>query len=494
MNLLTLILYIGIAAAVLTVIVGLLRKGHKSWIMTFLQNFCGILFIISGFVKAIDPMGTAFKMEQYFAEFEYTFAESGMSFLSPLFPALSSVSLFFSIAMIVFEIVLGVMLLLGHKSKLTAWLFLLLVLFFTMLTGFTFLTGYVPSGVNFFSFSDWGPYTASNMRVTDCGCFGDFIKLVPKTSFFKDLVLLVPAFYFVFRHRDMHQLFTPKARMIIVALSTVAVTLFCVRNSMWDLPVIDFRPFKVGTDLYAKKTAEEEAAINVKITDWKLQHKTTGEVVIVPDAEYMAELKKMDASKYPKSDWTVVDQIKTKPAIEATKVSEFSIMSPDGFDVAEDILTDSGNVFLIVAYKLKGEAGQQEITLQDTTWSMDTISFSKDSAVVVRAIDTIVTKTGTIEVYDWDPEYVKKYTEKVNPLMEDVMKQGAKVYAAAGGAGTEKLASFKEATGAPYDWYEADDILLKTIIRSNPGVVHIRGGKVIDMWHIRHLPKTLPLN
>src|SRR5688572_33274483 len=113
MNLLTLVLYIGIAAAVLTVLVGLIKKGHKSWIMTFLQNFCGILFIISGFVKAIDPIGTAFKMEQYFAEFQYTFAETGMSFIAPLFPALSSISLFFSIFIIVFEIVLGLMLLLG---------------------------------------------------------------------------------------------------------------------------------------------------------------------------------------------------------------------------------------------------------------------------------------------------------------------------------------------------------------------------------------------
>lgn len=489
MNLLTLVLYIGIAAALLTVIIGLIKKGHKSWIMTFLQNFCGILFIISGLVKAIDPIGTAYKMEQYFAEFQYTFAETGMSFIAPLFPALSSISLFFSIFMIVFEIVLGVMLLLGYKSKLTSWLFLLLVLFFTVLTGFTFLTGYVPSGVNFFSFGQWGSYTASNMRVTDCGCFGDFIKLVPKTSFFKDLVLLVPAFYFVFRHRDMHELFTPKARMAIIGLSTIAATGFCIWNSMLDLPVVDFRPFKVGTDLYAKKTAEEEAAANVKVLALVLKNKNTGEVKEIEYDVYMKEW-----AKYPKEEWETIDKKTSELTVQPTKVSEFSIMSPDGFDVAEDILTDSGDVFLIVAYKLKGETGQQEVTLQDTTWRTDTITYDNDSMVVVKAIDTIVTKTGTAEVYNWDPAYIKKYTEKVNPLMDDVMKQGAVVYAAAGGAGTEKLASFKAATGADYDWYEADDILLKTIIRSNPGVVHIRGGKVMDMWHIRHLPKTLPLN
>ena len=89
---------------------------------------------------------------------------------------------------------------------------------------------------------------------------------------------------------------------------------------------------------------------------------------------------------------------------------------------------------------------------------------------------------------------MEDYKTGVNVLMEDVMKQGAKVYAMAGGAGEAKLASFKAAIGSTYDWYEADDILLKTIIRSNPGVVHIKGGKVINMWHIRHLPESVPLN
>jgi uncharacterized membrane protein YphA (DoxX/SURF4 family) len=489
MTLLTLILYIAVAAAILTGIIGLIKKGHKHWLMTFLQNFTGVLFIISGLVKAIDPMGTAFKMEQYFTEFEYTFKETAFSFLAPLFPFLSNISLVFSVVMIVFEIVLGLMLLLGHKSKLTSWAFLLLVLFFTMLTGFTFLTGYVPSGVNFFDFSAWGPYTETNMRVTDCGCFGDFIKLVPKISFFKDLVLLVPAFYFIFRHRDMHQLFTPKIRAWIIGVSTIALMLFCLRNFYWGLPVVDFRPFKVGTDLYQKKTQEEEAAASVKITGWKLQNKKTGEVKTLTNDEYMKNL-----ASYPKEEWGVVEQIKSKPAIEATKVSEFSIISPDGFDVAEDILTDSGHVFLIVAYKLDGEVTQQEVMVPDTTWQVDTVKTEQDSITLVKSVASVGTKKEMREVYNWDKDYVAAYTKKVNLLMEDVMKKGAKVYAAAGGAGGEKLESFKEAIASPYDWYEADDILLKTIIRSNPGVVHIKGGKVLDMWHIRHLPKTLELN
>lgn len=484
-----LLLYIAIAAAVLTGIIGWLKKSHAHWLMTFLQNFTGILFIVSGMVKAVDPMGTAFKMEQYFSEFEYTLAETSMSFLAPVFPFLSSISIVFSVGMIVLEIVLGILLLMGHKGKATSWAFLLLVVFFTILTGFTYLTGYVPSGTNFFEFSKWGPYTETNMRVTDCGCFGDFIKLVPRISFFKDLVLLIPAVYFVFRHKDMHQLFTPRVRSITAWAATILLILFCLRNFYWGLPVVDFRPFKVGTDLYQKKTQEEEAAAAVKITGWKLQNNKTKEIKVLSYDEYMGNL-----ASYPKEEWTVVDQIKTEPTVEHTKVSEFSIISPDGFDVAEDILTDTGHVFLIVAYKLDGISTPEQIMVPDTIWRTDTVQVFPDSITLVRSIDTVGTRKETREAYAWDADYVASYTQKVNVLMEDVMKKGAKVFAAAGGAGGEKLESFKKAIGSKYDWYEADDILLKTIIRSNPGVVHIKGGKVIDMWHIRHLPATLTLD
>ena len=73
MTLSGLLINIGIVAFILTFIVGFVMKGHKSWIMTFLQNLCGVLFIFSGWVKAVDPLGTAYKMEQYFGEFEFPF-------------------------------------------------------------------------------------------------------------------------------------------------------------------------------------------------------------------------------------------------------------------------------------------------------------------------------------------------------------------------------------------------------------------------------------
>ena len=161
MTLTTLLLYIGIAAVVLTGITKFVLRAGRSLPMSFLQNFVGALFLFSGYVKAIDPLGTAYKMEQYFAEFESTANGAGLEWLAPLFPWLSELSVGFSVFMIVLEIMLGMMLVLGAKPRLTVGLLFPIVAFFTVLTGFTYLTGYVPSGVNFFDFASWGAYDAS---------------------------------------------------------------------------------------------------------------------------------------------------------------------------------------------------------------------------------------------------------------------------------------------------------------------------------------------
>ena len=221
--------------------------------MTFAQSWCGALFLFSGWVKAVDPLGTAYKLHDYFGEFESVFSGTAMSFIAPLFPFLDSFGVQLSVATIVFEILLGVMLLIGAKPKFTSWAFLGLILFFTGLTGFTYLTGYVPEGVNFFEFSKWGEYTATNMKVTDCGCFGDFIKLEPFTSFTKDVFLLIPAFYFLFRSKDMHSFFSEKVKNGIIGLTIGGLLLYCFSNYIWDIPHADFRPFKVAADIRGQR-------------------------------------------------------------------------------------------------------------------------------------------------------------------------------------------------------------------------------------------------
>lgn len=450
MTLGTLVLYIAIASLVVTGLIIYRTEGEKNWVTSFLQNFCGLLFIVSGWVKAVDPMGTAFKMEQYFAEFAATFEGTWFGFLAPLFPWLSTHSISFSVFMIVLEIIVGVMLVIGHKPKFTAWVFLVTIVFFTILTGFTFLTGYVPTDANFFSFSSWSGYDVANMRVTDCGCFGDFIKLEPRTSFFKDIFLLVPSLWLVARSKQMHQLFTGTIRTGIVAVSLIGLLIYCWSNYRWDLPHADFRPFKEGVNIYEVKQIEEEAAASVQVVGWQLQNKGTNEVIELSSEDYLGNM-----GDYPKEKWEVLKQITSEPAIEPTKISDFEIVSSNGEDMTYDILTSQEALLMIVSYKLKGEQNYD----------------------------------GQSVSYAWDAGFIEKYTEVISPLMNDARGDGISGFVVAGGAGGDKLEAFAKATGLSCPMYEADDIMLKTIIRSNPGVVLLQNGQILGKWHITKVPE-----
>ena len=440
MTLTTLLLYIGIAAVVLTGITKFVLRAGRSLPMSFLQNFVGALFLFSGYVKAIDPLGTAYKMEQYFAEFESTANGAGLEWLAPLFPWLSELSVGFSVFMIVLEIMLGMMLVLGAKPRLTVGLLFPIVAFFTVLTGFTYLTGYVPSGVNFFDFASWGAYDETNMKVTDCGCFGDFLKLEPRVSFLKDVVLLVPAIIFLLAPAKLHQLFTPGVRSLAVVATGVLSVVYCMSNFLWDIPGQDFRPFKVGTDVAAVKQAESDAAAAVTVLGYELVNRASGEVKRMSTEEFLQVYK-----DYPESDW-VIDNYTSEPTLEATKISEFEVSDAEGYDIVPDLLSEPGYTFVIVAYKLKGEAG------------------------------------------NWDQAYLADWTEDVQPVVQRAEAAGHKVAAMTRYVDDAVIDDFRGAIGADYPFYRGDDILLKTIIRSNPGVVLMKDGVIVNKWHHSKLP------
>ncbi len=483
MTLGTLIVIIAALAFMLTLVVGFLYKKHKSWLMTFLQNFTGVLFVVSGYVKAIDPLGTAYKMEQYFAELQSTLEPTAMSFLAPVFPFLSEYSESFSVFMIILEIVVGTMLILGHRSKLTSWIFLIIVAFFTFLTGFTYLTGYVPDGVNFFSFGQWGDYNELQMKVTDCGCFGDFLKLEPKISFIKDLVLLLPALYFVFRHNDMHELFSEKTRRISLLILTLLLLIYCFRNFYWNIPHADFRPFKEGVSIRDQKALEEEAEANIQIISYTLKNKLTGKFVELPFDQYLKEYK-----SYPKTDWDIVDQKRTEPAIPKTKISDFIIYDLEDSDATEPILNEESAFFMFVCHEVSYENSRMEMVEQiDSILEIDTLideagdtSFHERYVVQTEEVETVV--------YEWDPSYVQRFTDVINPLVEEAAKSGVNSIAVFGGADQKMLESLKRAANLKFRMYTADDILLKTIVRSNPGVVLLRDGRILQKWHYKRVP------
>lgn len=483
MKLSSLLLGFAITAVILTFLNVFLLKKHKSIYMSFIQNFCGVWFIVSGFVKAVDPLGTAYKMQQYFGEFETTFQHTWFKFLAPLFPVLAKYSIGFSISMIVLEILLGILLVLGCWKKFTGWAFLLIIIFFTILTGFTFLTGYVPNGVNFFEFSKWGHYETTNMRVTDCGCFGDFLKLEPKVSFFKDLFLLIPAFLFLFRSKYMHTLFNAKVNNTIVWVSTAGFLFYCFNNFYFDIPAIDFRPFKEGVNIRDKKKAEEDAMSNVKITAYKLKNIKSGKITEVAYDKYLANYK-----DYPKTEWEILEQIKTEPTVAHTKISDFYMTDSKGEDVTETFFNDKGYSIMISAYELKvKEIKEQTTMVPDSIFKIDTIKSENNLLSINKKFLRIDTKKVSKKEYIWDDEYLQIFKNTIQPFLAEANKKGIHCFLLCTGF-EDELADFKARTGFNFDIYKSDDLVIKTIIRSNPGITLWHDGAIIKHFHYKKLP------
>ena len=178
----------------------------------------GALFIFSGLIKVNDPVGTQIKLEEYFTVFSVDIA--------PFFDALKPASLFLSIFLSTLEVVLGIALLMRFKEKWTTSLLMAIILFFTFLTF----------------------YSAYFNKVTDCGCFGDAIKLTPWQSFTKDIILLFFIVILFLRRKVNERVNTPKYQLPTVAFSITFCLIVCFL-SVAHLPAIDFRAYKIGTSI-----------------------------------------------------------------------------------------------------------------------------------------------------------------------------------------------------------------------------------------------------
>ncbi|WP_233898805.1 MauE/DoxX family redox-associated membrane protein [Tenacibaculum piscium] len=174
----------------------------------------GFLFIYSGFVKLVDPIGSQYKFEEYFSE-----DVLNLEFLIPF-------ALPFSILLIVIELILGVMLLVGYKPKLTVWSLFGINLVFLFLT--------------------WYSYTYN--KVTDCGCFGDALKLTPKETFYKNIVFMVFIGILILGLRYIKPLFSNKIGLM-TTYTALLVSFGIVYQVLEHLPIIDFRAYAVGTDI-----------------------------------------------------------------------------------------------------------------------------------------------------------------------------------------------------------------------------------------------------
>ncbi|WP_253269497.1 BT_3928 family protein [Tenacibaculum mesophilum] len=174
----------------------------------------GLLFIYSGFVKLIDPIGSQYKFEEYFGA-----DVLNLEFLIPF-------ALPFSILLIVTELVLGIMLLVGYKPKLTVWSLFGLNLVFLFLT--------------------WYSYTYN--KVTDCGCFGDALKLTPKETFYKNVVFMIFIVILIIGVKHIKPLVSNKFASL-TTFSSVFLSLIITYYVLQHLPIIDFRAYSIGTDI-----------------------------------------------------------------------------------------------------------------------------------------------------------------------------------------------------------------------------------------------------
>ena len=265
--------------------------------------FVGLLFIISGFIKLNDPIGFSYKLEEYFS------AEVlNLTFLEPY-------ALTLSIFVVVFEVVLGVFLLIGYQRKFTLWSLMAMIIFFTFLTF----------------------YSAYFDKVKDCGCFGDALKLTPWESFLKDVVLLGLILLIFYGKNSIQPIFKPLTTNVIASLSLILSLAFGYHVLM-HLPSIDFRAYKIGDNLVENMSTPENAPKAVQEFKWTFE--VNGRVQEV-----------VTNGSYPNIDGTYVG-VETKIISEGYQPSilDFSIEN-DAEDLTQFFLAET-RLLMIVAYNL----------------------------------------------------------------------------------------------------------------------------------------------
>ena len=265
--------------------------------------FVGILFIISGFIKLNDPVGFSFKLEEYFSP--------GVLDLAFFEPHALAISIF----VVILEVLLGVMLLVGFRVKFTVWSLLL------MIVGFTFLTF----------------YSAYFNKVTDCGCFGDAIKLTPWESFTKDIVLLVFIIILFKGKQYITPIFGANAKRIATLVALVLCVGYC-NYVLNHLPVIDFRPYKIGANITEGMSVPDDAPKPIYDYAWRFNVDGNDKVIVTQ-------------GDYPQVDGEFID-------VETTEVQkgyeppihDFTI-EMDKINMADTLLQEP-KLLMIIAYDL----------------------------------------------------------------------------------------------------------------------------------------------
>jgi len=371
----------------------------QKYLFIVTKALLGGLFVFSGFIKLNDPWGTAYKMEEYFE----VFAEHWGGFIH-----LVPFSLGISVAMCAAEVILGIAILVQYRMKITLWSVLLLLVFFTFLTF----------------------YTAYFNKVTNCGCFGDFLKLKPWTSFYKDVVLLLLTFILFFNVNKLPDTFSFKIGDTIIGATTVASLIFAY-FVLAHLPLFDFSNYKVGNHLPTLK----------KAPDIKLQF-----IYVMKDKSG----KEADFPTYPTD--TTLEYVRVKYSYEldgkkhfadsldkeltAAKIADFEALDPISNQTVTEQLFVGNKLIVIIPFADKA--------------NLDSFKKILELSKVVKSknIDLVVLTSSDLATYQ----------------------------------------HFQKEVGLQVTFFLADATVLKTISRSNPGLLFLSEGTVKGKWHYNDVP------
>jgi len=279
----------------------------------------GVLFIFSGLIKANDPAGLSYKMQEFFEVW-------GLH-------GFNDYTLTFSILMIAFEIIAGVAVLVGWEFSLFSWLLLLLIIFFTFLTGYALLSG----------------------NIRECGCFGDCIKLTAGESFVKDLVLLALILVLFAKRKTIKPLFANRISMLFLLASTIFA--FGLQFYVLTyLPVVDCLPYKVGNNIPEKMKIPAGSLPDSTVINYVYKK---GGADVEFDADHFPADFNDSLYQFVKRYDKVVRQGNAQPPIK-----DFVIIAPSGTDTTMAILQQSGEQFIVFSKILPKGA-------KDWTWSDD---------------------------------------------------------------------------------------------------------------------------
>ena len=363
-------------------------SSKKRAVTALLVNISRLLLaavlLVSGFVKAVDPMGLSYKLGDYAAAFGVVDIDDGWL-------------LFASAMLSAAEFILGVLLLMGvYKRVVTVLVFV----FFLFFTPFTFILAL------------WNP-------VRDCGCFGDAFTMSNWATFGKNIVLFLFATLCCFKRR----LFVRKVSVVnrwMVLLFAICYISLLEGAALTHLPVIDFRPFYIGSDLRA--AVEDIPAVHKYIYRF----------------EKGGQVMEFDEFTYPDSTWNYLgSQSLTIEMGKPAKVSDFAFLDADGEDYAPQILADTGYVCLLV---------------------MSSIEKADESRV-----------------------------DKINDMYDYCLEKKVPFYAASS-SDEDMIEEWRRRTGAEYSVLWADEVMLKTIVRANPGMLLLKDGIVVGKWNVADLP------